>query len=327
MENLWLEFVPDLSTLRVYSRQPDLNIDQLTDRLLFTSGNDRIEFPISPDNPPYISSPESSAALSIVSIKLPHITVEDVNKFFTSSALVEDWSSVEGCLKCRSCNSPVESLNMSELTPCLLPSATWGFEDMRVCEECGPLVVGDIRSHRHEKKSRKNNLFIDGEKIFIQKEGSREVRCLQCDTVLGTCQLSPQSVERLKSVAKAEDMIEFEKSNLAGPVFLTAYNKPVEETESLLQFIEDENESKKLPEKFNSKYFRVLSHSINELIVIPASSQIPVWGIRIMYHDDTLNEFSASFKNQLCLFAVPSPLRKNWSSTVLAPISPQILEL
>ena len=326
MEKLWLEFVPDLSTLRVYSREGDIRVHTTADRLKFTSNSHEIEFPILKNSSPYISAPESSDNLTILSVKLDGISSEDVDNFFCpSSALFEDWSKVEGKLLCRSCQYPIDVLDLSELTPCLLPSATWGFEDMRVCEECGPLVVGDMRSHRHEKKSRRKNLFIDKDKIFC--ECGIDVRCQKCDVIVGNTQLSAGSIERLKVVNKSEGMVEFEKSKLDGPKFLTSYTDRSDEIDSIVRYIEDENESRTLPVFLQSKLFRILSRRSNEVIVISASKRTPVWGVRLMYHDDSLGHFDENFQNQLQHFAVPSALKKNWFSTIIAPISPQILEL
>ena len=328
IERLWLEFVPDISTLRVYARSSKhLKVDKLNDRLMITCGSDSIEFPIAPDSSPYISPPDVSEDLTIISVRAQNATAEMVHEWFkNSSTLFEDWSSVvdNTPLRCRACNTVCDSLSLTNFTPCLLPSATWGFEDMRVCEECGPLVVGgDIRTHRHEKKSKRKNFYIDHNEIFIQIELENDLICECCETVLGTKNLSPGSSAKLAVVGDVDGYVEIEKSQISGPPFLAAYVEQTNETECLLQYLENDEDAKLIPDELKKLSIRPLSRTKYDVIVIPASTKSPCWGIRLMYLDDTLDDV---FREKIAKFSIPSPLKKNWKTSILAPISPQILD-
>ena len=314
MENLWLEFFPELGAARIYCRDTErFQIETRIDRLIASCGDERLEFPLS--SGAFVSPKETIGETTIVSVKVADMSVEDVSKFYPESALFEDWSRV-GQLFCRNCRHPINSIDWSDLTPCLLPSATWGFEDMRVCEECGPLVVGDIRSHRHGKKSKRKNLFVDIDSVFVEFEDGK-IHCDDCGFPLGTNKL--KSLEKLKGVVSdVSKIIEFEKKNLVGPKFLETY-QTFEDFSRIVEFVTEENDSKEFP--LDPKYFRILSRRRDEVIVVPASTNTPVWGIRIMYHDDSLSEMN------LARFATQSALKKNWKSTVLAPISPIIVEM
>lgn len=321
METLWIEFVPDIGAVRIYCREPEkFAVETRSDRLIASCGDQTIEFPISSDV--FVSPKETIGDVAVVSVKISNISVNDVSKFFSNSTdLYEDWSKVD-YLSCRNCFHAINSIDFADLTPCLLPSATWGFEDMRVCEECGPLVVGDIRSHRHDKKSKRKNFFVDTDKVFVELEVD-EVRCGQCDIVLGTNKLS--SIDKLKAVVSdVSKMIEFEKKNLIGPKFLEAYNEHIDEISSIVDFVMDENDSKISPPQFDAKKIRILTRRRDGLIVIPGSTGVPVWGIRIMYHDNSL---VTNLEAHLDRFSTPSVLKKEWKSAILAPISPIIVEM
>jgi hypothetical protein len=116
---------------------------------------------------------------------------------------VEDWSSDWGEVRCRDTSAVV--VNMDSLEPCLMPSATWGFEDMRVCEECGPIACGA------KKRGRKNFFLIDQFNIFLESGFGEEL-------VLG-------DLDRIRSIAPGWDTcFRFPKHKLVGPRFLDFYS-------------------------------------------------------------------------------------------------------
>lgn len=116
----------------------------------------------------------------------------------------EDWTDPWSELRCRLCDA---ELATSELDACLLPSATWGFEDMRVCEECGPLTCG-------RKRGRKNFFLVDQFSVYFRGTGCG------CGTLLDGAEL-----ERIKTVAGWESCVKFSKHKIIGPHFLSFYSE------------------------------------------------------------------------------------------------------
>jgi hypothetical protein len=123
-------------------------------------------------------------------------------------------------LTCRSCGTELTDLiDLSALTACLLPSATWGFEDMRVCEECGPLVAH--HGHAQSKKSKSDNFFVSDSDVYFAKSNVSHERCIACDAEI-VSSLSPgeqQAIQqRIPKSSSDVELVKVEKRELGGPM-------------------------------------------------------------------------------------------------------------
>ena len=185
---LWSEYLPDLCSLKVYLKDGiscnNLKVSIKGHKIVATHDNESDEvilhLPLDyvTENI-IIGDAVQCYDIESVSIRLPCAVSVDFLQS-VSQCLNEDWSSLAS-LYCRECKKPINDMvDLSSLAPCLLPSAAWGFEDMRVCEECGPLVSACHSSSK--KKSKKRNFYITETDLFLDSDDCEGRQCVHCDS-------------------------------------------------------------------------------------------------------------------------------------------------
>lgn len=337
---MWIEYSEDLAVFRVFSDKI-FAITKFQHKICF--GSISIPFPLSFDM-------ESISAHSLIvdnvndelftcSLRLPQSVSVD---FFESIQigkgrgphLFEDWSREKNELSCSACGHFLEELTheIEQLRPCLLPSATWGFEDMRVCEECGPLV--HTSHHGHPKKTKAQNIYIGDFEIMVPL-ASRD--CPKCGAPIIDSELGAEHQESLKRVSGVADFHKWKvikKSSIFEASCFSAssifWAKMIASEARKIQFGPASN-----------RLFVQLVTGIRDIVVFEETGCMQ-WSTRVLFTQDAtvirhkedfdLVEVSESdFDCILCelkrfSFHQSLSLSKKWS-TSLAKITPVIVEI
>ena len=163
---LFAELSPELGVLKIYSRScvnvsvsgSVLQINEYGSTLPHSSILFPAEYPLANL---LLHAPVDSAGVWCVTARLcgPLLTAEQLHCVYGSNSfLFEDWIHLKSTYSvCAVCGSAAFEGKL----PQILPSTTWGFEDMRVCEECGPC---------HAKKSKHDpskSLFVGDRNVYL----------------------------------------------------------------------------------------------------------------------------------------------------------------
>ena len=332
---MWAEYSEDLQSVRFFSRNGPLTVSAAKHKLQACSGEgEPVQFPLPLDYPVeelQTQTSDSADELAYLTVRLnaaSSVSSDTVHALSSSSALAEDWMSMT-TLNCRSCKSTV--LDLSDLTPCLLPSATWGFEDMRVCEECGPLVSGSTHHSHGPKKGRKTNIYVSETDVIVDSKLGGVRSCPHCDCAIGL-PLTEGEVVDYKSIIShvTSEWVRIPKRNLAGPVF-GGYTDSAE-------FFTARLDSKKVA--INDLIFLKFVTGNRDIVLAVDGGYC--WASRVMYcvdpslvkQRDTFESAHvepavlATIQRQLEKFALPSSfsVQRNWTSS-LVQLTPVILEL
>jgi hypothetical protein len=217
---LWAEYVPDINSLRVFHRESDGELEVLVQghriiaRIDENTTKTLLHLPLDYPNEDIHIGEFSSSSLTI---RLP-VQVSPDFLHSVSQSLIEDWASIrKQSLICRHCSGSLEDvLDMETMTPCLLPSAMWGFEDMRVCEECGPLVCKSTNSSAIPKKTKSVNVYVTEADLLL--DGKEEILCPSCGSGISEPVLEGERLWAKMRAGDAHDM-RVRKTSLGGPLF------------------------------------------------------------------------------------------------------------
>jgi len=227
---LWSEYLPDVRSLRVFCRDS-------ADKLSVTIAGHKIVAQLSESEESRKTALQIPLDYHVEKIMIGELSVVDGFQSITvrlpspvdpdwlnsiACSLSEDWSLIhKHCLICRNCGKNLDDLvDIKTLTPCLLPSATWGFEDMRVCEECGPLVAGSCQKSVSKKTKKNSNFFVTDTMIFLPCSGvETSASCPHCDAQFFEDVL-PGELRALDNPNEKEYM-KLKKMRLGGPLFST----------------------------------------------------------------------------------------------------------
>jgi hypothetical protein len=221
---IWGEYVPDLASVRVYGKnERSLGDKELCvfiegHKLVASLGDERsVIFQLPLDMDPkesFIISSSSRMDETCVSFTVRIVDsgdekIIDFLSSFLRSNLSEDWNLIK-TLTCRDCNEVL--IDMKNFTPCLLPSTTWGFEDMRVCEECGPMV-----HHSHApKRGKGEKIFVTDSTLYIEWDKDL-LQCPNCDTIVSS-DFNPGELETVRQRSGIADagLVKVSKQLLGG---------------------------------------------------------------------------------------------------------------
>lgn len=180
---MWIEYSEDLSVLRVFSRN-SFDIAKSKHKICF--GKISFPLPLSFDienvSIPIVDSLNADFFTATIRLGAP-VSCDFISSVFSEiTGLIEDWTS-EIRFRCSACSLNLSDhglfSNLNQMRPCLLPSATWGFEDMRVCEECGPLVSHSGAMH---KKSKGKNFYVGEYELTVPPNADdSSVHCPKCE--------------------------------------------------------------------------------------------------------------------------------------------------
>jgi hypothetical protein len=352
-----MEYHPDLGCLKIFAISEEtqkLSVHVQGQGIVAQLGQFTCTFPAPPDvEIPQIVGEKlvDGNMFQTCSIRFGTIDAEAIHNMATDanvcSGLYEDWSKISGPILCRECGSTVRALDLDTHTICLLPSATWGFEDMRVCEECGPLVVadGDLRTHRHEKKSRRKHVFVDELCLLVASRGDEtESNCHGCGEDL-SFNMSEDLQHRIRSVLPHDairdeaQLMSFDKRKVRTQQasFLESYSLLNPEASSFLEQVakaarnEDNDSGGRLTRAAelvsNAIRVRVLSRKSHDVIVAAVDQPLS-WGIRVMYDDVTFaSNTNHELQTTISKWSKPFSLNKGWTMSTVGPIRPIILDL
>lgn len=328
---MWFEYCHDLNLVKLFARVKEENslrvaIDK--HKIIAQSGNSSIRFPLPLDYPieDIVLPPvQRIIELHYLSFRLPRpVSPDEIHSLAgEQSCLFEDWSNTEG-IRCRECNFSA----LSGLTPYLLPSATWGFEDMRVCEECGPVLAGSISYSKHShKKGRSNPLYIGEYHMIVPREMAS---CENCDKDQ-SLPLNDHEKSQLRSVISCcvDEVSWVFKLGFRGNS-LSAYTDMSQLWSSLVAV-----EKKKI--RINDSFFVKFVTGNRDLIIV--SEKGCFWATRILYSRDAegteafdCTEVSGETQNSMIddfeIFSLPQEfsMSKKWVSSVVT-LTPVILEI
>lgn len=336
---MWIEYSEDLAVFRVFSDK-FFAITKFQHKICF--GSISIPFPLS-------FNMESISADSLIvdnvddefftcSLRLPQSVSVD---FFESIQiakgrphLFEDWSRDKNELSCSACGHLLDDVTreIEQLRPCLLPSATWGFEDMRVCEECGPLV--HTSHHGHTKKSKAQNFYIADFEIMVPL-ASRD--CPACGAIIIESELGTEHQESLKRVSGVADFHKWKvikKSSVFGASTFSASSM------FWAKMIASDARKIQVGPEANRLYIQLMT-GIRDIVVFEESGSMQ-WSTRVLFTQDAtvirhkedfdLVEVSESdfdcILSELKRFSLHACLSvsKKWS-TSLAKVTPVIIEI
>lgn len=335
---VWSEYVPDLQIVKVYRRGGEsATLEVFVNRhklMVATELGEFIALHLPLDCPPEaisIGDVVECANIFSVTVRVPwSISTDFLHS--VSGTLTEDWSTSIP-LTCKNCSGPLNDVvPIQSLTPCLLPSAAWGFEDMRVCEECGPLAC-----HGNLKRSKRDNFYISDTDLFIDA-GNEECSCPQCGTAL----VEPLSEGELQFIrqritdSSLEDIRRIKKQRFGG--LFCGYTL---ESIYLNNLLENDLLKVKLvhPVTAESLFLHFITGA-RELIVKTFEDEYR-WGTRVMFSKsisrrpeaftETVLHDGATFeaiKAQLETYSLPleMSLSKQWRISV-ALIPPTLVEL
>lgn len=328
---MWLEYCPDLNSLKVYARAKEENSLSVTiekHKIIAKSGSSSISFPLPLDYPMEdIGLPpvQRINELHHLSVRLPRpVSPDEIHSLAGErSCLLEDWSNTEG-IRCRGCNFYA----LSGLTPYLLPSATWGFEDMRVCEECGPVLAGSITNARYShKKGRSNPLYIGEYHMIVPREMAS---CENCDKDQSLPMNDHEKCQLRSAISCCVDEVAWVPKHGFRGNSLSAYTDVSELWSSLVAL-----EKKKI--RINDSFFVKFVTGNRDLIIISEKGYF--WATRILYSSDAKgadsfdltevpSETQKIMSDEFEFFSLPQEfsIAKNWVSCVVT-LTPVILEI
>ena len=339
---VWSEYVPDLCSVRVYcdGSEDPMSVHIEGHKIVAKIGPQSkiaIQVPLDyPSEKIMFGEVSKTDEFQSVSVRLPSPIRSDFLDSISHS-LSEDWSNLcDNNLVCRKCDHSLEEISdIRSITPCLLPSATWGFEDMRVCEECGPLVAGNCHGTTKSKKVKSVKFFVSEFDLFIPKSVEGEsVYCPSCVVEIAS-QVSPGELRALDDNAENK-YIKIEKIRLGGPIFSTFTESSIFFAKTVL----NQGHLKlrlRLAESDESLFVNCLTGSRDVIVGIDGkyswctrvtfstSVRKPEQYKEIVLEDETIWR---AIREELDLFSLPSclSLSKQWK-TGLVRLPPVLVEL